>query len=208
MSRASACSPAKRPSSTTSWARCPTQTSRPSRARIGNSQYVFGIRCCALVLVEAQGLLAVVVPHEVEERPAAQLRLPVAERLGGGGIDVDEAAMRVGAEDDVVGRLDDPAEASLRPTSDRRLGARALDVGLALAQHAERSEVAAGEPRPCSPGARRRRRGRRRAASRPEAPNAGTVRPRRETVKRARSRQRERGVPRRLTPEGDSATVN
>ena len=136
----------------------------------------------ALVLVEAPGLLAVVLPHEVEERPAAQLRLAVAEHLGDGGVDVDEAAVRVRAEDDVVGRLDDPAEALLRAAGDRRPGALALEIRRVLPQLAQRRretarelDRAAEQDGGAGQGDDQQCHGR--------GSNRGTVRPRRGTVK-------------------------
>ncbi len=45
MLRATACSPAKRPSSVRSWTRWPTQSSSLPRVTMGNSQYVFGMPC-------------------------------------------------------------------------------------------------------------------------------------------------------------------
>ena len=71
MLRATACRPAKRPSSVRSWTRWPTHRSAP-RVPTGNSQYVFGIPAGA-GLVEAAGLLPVVRAHDVEEGPPEQL---------------------------------------------------------------------------------------------------------------------------------------
>ena len=74
-----------------------------------------------LVLVEAAGLVPVVGAHHVEERPPEELGLGQGEGLLGRGVHVVEAALGVGAVDDVVGRLDDPAEPGLavRPLEER-----------------------------------------------------------------------------------------
>ena len=146
MLRATACRPAKRPSSLTQL----RALAHPQVLALAgqHGELAVGVRdpLLALVLVEAPGLLAVVRAHHVEEGPPEQLALRAAERLLGGGVRVGEAALGVGAEDDVVGQLDELAEAGLARREPRGDGALARELPLPLDERTAGLGRAATQP--------------------------------------------------------------
>ena len=137
MLRATACRPAKRPSSLTSCARWPTHRSSPvaasasgTRSRCSGSPAGAGPRRSAGPARGSPGAPRRGRPARASSPP----RAPSA--LLGRGVRVGEAALGVGAEDDVVGRLDELAEAGLARREPRGDGALAGKLPLPLAERA------------------------------------------------------------------------